>query len=399
MTPLGLSWEQIASNLRAGKGGVGQIAAFDPRGLPVEVAAEIQDWRDDGSAPTRVGQFLIRSAFAALRQSGVKTETHAVGLIVGIGRTPLSLEDAASEPDVERERAREFEEPVNSVAARLGVIGPAIACNTACASGSDAIGLGMAMLRRGEVDAVLCGAADAQIAPISILEFHLLNALARPTASVQAHPRPFDRHRNGFVMGEGAAMFVLETLEHASRRSAPILAEVLGYGASSDAHSLVRSHPDAEGAVRAMTDALDDAGCSPSDIDYINAHGTGTPLNDRQETAAIKRVFGEYARRIPISSTKSMTGHLLAAAGAAEFAFSIMAIEGQFAPPTINYAEPDPFCDLDYVPNVSRDGRIRTVLSNSFGFGGQNSVLILGRFPYSSAAVTRGDAAPPGARP
>jgi 3-oxoacyl-[acyl-carrier-protein] synthase II len=266
------------------------------------------------------------------------------------------------------------------LAIRFGVRGPNMALATACASGNNAIGEALEMIRRGAADAMFAGASEAAIIPVAMAGMNVMTALSTRNDDPQTASRPFDKDRDGFLMGEGAGMVVLEELEHARSRGATILAEVTGYGTTDDAHHISAPAENGAGAAMSMKLALEDAGLSVAEIGYINAHGTSTPLNDKSETAAIKTVFGEQAYAIPVSSTKSMTGHLLGASGAVEAAICVMTIREEILPPTINYHTPDPVCDLDYVPNEPRKASPRHVMSNSFGFGGHNATLVFSRF-------------------
>jgi 3-oxoacyl-[acyl-carrier-protein] synthase II len=279
-----------------------------------------------------------------------------------------------------KEGEQEMYTPVGHVAAAFALDGPNQACQTACAASSQAIGEAAEIVRWGEADVMVAGGSHSMIHPLGITGFNRLTALSHRNDSPRTASRPFDATRDGFVIGEGAGLVVLEELEHAKKRGATIYAELTGYGTTADAYRMTDPHPEGRGAIRAMADAVVDAGLKPTDIGYINAHGTSTQANDSTETAAIKGVFGDYAYKVPISSSKSMLGHLIAAAGVVELVISVTALRKGVIPPTINYQHPDPVCDLDYVPNSAREVRFRHVLSNSFGFGGQNIALIASRF-------------------
>jgi 3-oxoacyl-[acyl-carrier-protein] synthase II len=268
--------------------------------------------------------------------------------------------------------------PAAHIAAQFGAEGPNANCLTACAASSQAVGEAVEMVRRGDVDAMICGGTHSMIHPFGVTGFNLLTALSTSNAEPTKASRPFDMHRDGFVLGEGGAMLIVEELEHAKARGARIYGEIVGYGSTADAFRVTDSHPEGRGAATCMQMALNDAGIRPEQVDYINAHGTSTAVNDKVETMAIKKVFGEHAYKVPISSTKSMMGHLIAAAGATELIITLLAMRDDVLPPTINYETPDPECDLDYIPNKAREAKCRYGLTNSFGFGGQNIALIVG---------------------
>ena len=399
ITPVGLDAPSYWSGIKSGQSGVAPITRFDPSSLPVRFAAEVKGWdptaymsAKDAKRNARFVQFAVgagRQAFDHAKLASGAMDMARIGVIVGSGMGALDvLEEEITTLNAKGpSRVSPFLIPMTIVnmaagalAIQVGAKGPNYCPVSACASGSHAIGEAFRTLQRGDADAVLAGGAEAVITRLGISGFASAKALSRRNDDPVHASRPFDAARDGFVMGEGAGVMVLETLEHATRRGAEILAEVLGYGLSGDAYHMTLPAPEAEGAQRAIKMALADAGISAPQIDYINAHGTSTEANDRLETAAIKAVFGEHAARIPMSSTKSMTGHLLGAAGAIEAIATIMAIRDGVIPPTINLVEPDPECDLDYVPGVARPHEVRIAMSNNMGFGGQNGSLVFGRF-------------------
>jgi 3-oxoacyl-[acyl-carrier-protein] synthase II len=293
---------------------------------------------------------------------------------------PRWAQTAAALMDAGREHEQEPNMALCHVARLMGARGPAFSCLTACAASCQAIGEATEILRRGDADVMVAGGAHSMIHPLGVTGFNRLTALSEMNDDPPSACRPFDATRKGFVLGEGAGMVVLETLESAQARQAHVFAEVIGYGSTADAFRITDQHPKGEGAALAMQLALEDAGVAPGEVDYINAHGTGTGENDSTETMAIKQVFGEAARRIPVSSIKSMMGHLIAAAGAVELISCVLAIRDQILPPTMNLHHPDPECDLDYVPNKSRRAKVDVAVSNNFGFGGQNDTIIIRRF-------------------
>lgn len=399
VTPLGVgtgpTWEAVL----AGRSGVGPITKFDASQFSTKIAAEVKGFAPedfvDRKEIKRMDPFIhlaMAAAHLAMTDAclsiGGELAPRA-GVFMGSGLGGLTTLERYHQAYLEEgvRKISPFFIPMlisnlapGHIAIRYGAKGPNITTTTACAASSHALGEGMLAIRRGVCDVVIGGGSEATITPMGLGGFCAMKALSSRNGDPAAASRPFDKDRDGFVMGEGAAILILEELEHARRRGAKIYAELCGYGASGDAHHVTAPAPGGEGAVRCMQAALLDARVNPEEVDYINAHGTSTPYNDMFETMAIKTAFGEHARRLMVSSTKSMTGHLLGAAGAIEGAFSVLALRDGAIPPTINYTTPDPDCDLDYVPNVARRKEIRYALTNSFGFGGTNSCLLFGRF-------------------
>lgn len=399
ISPVGNNVEDTWASLLAGKSGAGMITHFDASRHKTRFAAEVKGFdgaalfgQRDARKMDRFTQFAIAATQEALNQSRLKIEEanrDRVGVVIGtgIGGIGTLLEQAEVMRERGPDRVSPFLVPMmisdsapGMLAIRCGARGPNMALATACASGNNAIGEALEMIRRGAADVMIAGASEAALVPVAMAGMNVMTALSTRNDDPQAASRPFDKDRDGFLMGEGAGILILESLEYAQGRGASILAEVKGYGTTDDAHHISAPAENGAGAAISMKLALEDAGLTIHDIHYINAHGTSTPLNDKSETAAIKTVFGEQAYQIPVSSTKSMTGHLLGASGAVEAAFCIKAIRDEIVPPTINYHTPDPECDLDYVPNQARKASLKNVMSNSFGFGGHNATLVIGRF-------------------
>jgi len=392
VSPIGITRDVFWKNLTGGENGVAPITLFDTAGYPVKLAAEVKNFNPSEFMPLkradragRCTQFGIAAMQEAIEQAHLdmtRERPERVGVIIG---TSGMVGDLYYHSEVLRQRGPMRIDPLLAfkiganmvpvqMAMVLGAKGPNSSINSACATGSDAIGIALSHLRLGHAEVIVTGGADSNVTPIAIASTGVVGALSRQTDPTKAS-RPFDLERDGFVHGEGAGILVLETYEHAVERGAPLLAEVAGAGWSYDATN--ETAPDAEGESMAMKAAMRDAGISPEEIDYINAHGTSTRLNDKTETDAIKMAVGRHAYDIPVSSNKSMIGHLACAAGAIEAVASVLSLCHGIVPPTINYRTPDPECDLDYVPNTARKVRVETVLSNSFGMGGQNCCLIL----------------------
>ena len=399
MTPLGESVDEYWENLVQGNSGIGPMTLADPTDFPCKIAGEVRGFDPhnyvDGKEARRMARFTQLGVAAALRAaesagldaSSIVFEESGVVLGNGNGGMPTTEEQAR----VLFERGGMKESPFfipmvlpNMAAAQISRIlslkGYTNTVITACAAGTQAIGEGAEVIRRGTSKVVFAGGTEAGICQLSLGGFSVIKALSTNNDDPQKASRPFEASRDGFVPGEGAALLVLEEMEHAISRGAPILAEIVGYGVSSDAFHPVHPDENGDGAARAMSWAINDAGLTPGDIDYINAHGTSTPVNDAIETMAIKRVFGDSAYQVPISSTKSMIGHAMGGSGAVEAIAVVKTIQTGIIHPTINYQVPDPACDLDYVPNKARKSNVRMVLSNSFGFGGQNACLVIGKF-------------------
>ncbi len=399
VSPLGIGTQPTWEGLLAGRSGVCPITRFDTTDYPARIAGEVKGFDPALYSPAKEVKkcdLFIHYALAAtqfaMQDSGLTidpAQAERVGVYIGSGIGGL--------PSIERQHVEVLEKgprrispffivgliinmASGQVSIRYGAKGPNLANSTACSTGTHAIGDSFRLVARGDADVMICGGAEGVITPLAVGGFSAMRALSTRNDDPKTASRPFDKDRDGFVIGEGAGIVILEELEHARRRGAPILAEVAGYGVSADAFHMSAPSEDADGPSRVMRNALRDAGIRPEDVDYINAHGTSTPLGDRIETLAIHKVFGAHAKRVAVSSTKSMTGHLLGAAGGLETVISVLVVRHGIIPPTINYTTPDPDCDLDYVPNEARRHEVRYALNNSFGFGGTNASILLKRF-------------------
>ncbi len=399
ISPLGNNTDMLWDGLLKGKSGIGPTKTFDVSAFTSRIAGEIKDFDSakyfSSKELRRIDKF-VRYAVAASVEAASdaaldakKMDPTRMGVVIGSGIGGLHAIEEQYRIYLEKGPSRLspflipmliVNEAAGYVSIVIGLKGPNSCVATACASGSHAIGDAFKIIQRGDADVMLAGGAEGAITPLGVGGFCALKALSRRNDDPQAASRPFERDRDGFVMAEGAGVLVLESLEHALKRGIKIYAEVAGYGMSGDAHHITAPDPTADGAARAMAAALNDAGIKPKNVSYINAHGTSTLLNDRIETLAIKKLFGESAKKIAVSSTKSMTGHLLGAAGGIEFIASTLAVKNDIVPPTTNYKHPDPECDLDYVPNEARSLKVEVAISNSLGFGGHNATLVVKKF-------------------
>lgn len=414
INPLGTEVESVWRALKNSQSGVGYISVFDASNYPTRIAAEVRNWDvgqcgesvEEWARRGRHARFAAGAAKQAITDSGILdsiVDPTRIGVYFGAGEgnqdfynftqmvaiatqqpdhfdLPAFMQKGMAILDPEFEIEQEPSMPSAHVANMFNLQGPNLNCLTACAASSQAVGEATELIRRGDADAMLAGGAHSMIHPFGLTGFSLLTALSTNNDNPQGASRPFDRLRDGFVLGEGSSVVIIEELEHARRRGAKIYGEVIGYGCSADAYRITDIHPEGRGAISCMSAALRDAKVNPDQVGYVNAHGTSTTVNDKIETLACKAVFGENAGKVPISSTKSMMGHLIAAAGVTEMIVCLLAIRDGVLPPTINLENPDPLCDLDYVPNHAREADIAIALNNSFGFGGQNVTLALGRF-------------------
>jgi 3-oxoacyl-[acyl-carrier-protein] synthase II len=394
VSPLGLDVPMLWEALKTGKSGAGRITLFDAEPFETKIAAEVKGFdptkyfeHREARRMDRYTQFATVAAMQAVKQANLDCEKEGpdVGVLIGSGIGGITTLSAQMATLAEKGPRRISpllvpmmiaDAAAGHVSITLGAKGLNFCATSACSSGADAVGEACEIIKRGDVQVMIAGGAEAPITPIAIAGFNAAGALSVRNDAPQKASRPFDAQRDGFVMGEGAAVLVLESLDHALKRNAHILAELAAYGATSDAFHITQPAQDGEGAAKAMQTALRKAGMTTKDIDYINAHGTSTAMNDKCETMAIKAVFGADAHRVPISSTKSMMGHLIGAAGAIEAIVCVLAIQDGVIPPTINLEHADPDCDLDYVPNTARQQKVKAAMSNSFGFGGHNSVLL-----------------------
>jgi 3-oxoacyl-[acyl-carrier-protein] synthase II len=398
VTSLGQDVETFWKNITEGKSGVGYIENFDVTEYPTRIAAEIKDFdldkyvdKKEARRMDRFVQFAVAASLDALKDANLNvkedTDPERVGISVGSGIGGLGTWEEQHKILLEKgpKRVSPFFIPMmianmgsGQISMITGAKGPNSTTVTACASGTHSIGDSFNIIKRGDADVMICGGAEATISPTGVAGFCALRAMSTRNDEPEKASRPFDVDRDGFVMGEGAGVLILESLEHAQKRGAQIYAEVIGFGMTGDAHHM--TEPDPDGAARCMIKAYKNAGIAPEEIQYVNAHGTSTPVGDKSETIALKKAFGEHAYKLAVSSTKSMTGHLLGAAGGVEAVICGLAIKHGLIPPTINLENQDPECDLDYVPNVARPSEVNIAMSNSFGFGGHNATIILKKF-------------------
>lgn len=399
VTPLGIGVEKTWSALCEGRSGIGEITRFDTTEFTTKIAAEVKDFHAEDFLPKKDAKrtekfiaYAVAGARMAVEDAGLtidETNGPRVGVITGCGLGGLEMLETTARTVQEKgpKRCSPFFIPrlignmaPGMISIHLGAKGPNISVATACAAGAHAVGDACNTILRGQADAMITGGVESVITPTCIAGFNAMKALSTRNDDPEKASRPFDRDRDGFIVGEGAGILVLEDLDHALKRGATILAEMAGYGQSGDGYHMTSPSPDGDGMIRCMQAAIDSAGIPCDAIDYINAHGTSTPLNDLYETRAIKKVFGDGAKKVPISSTKSMTGHLLGGAGGIESAFTVLALKNGIIPPTINLENPCEECDLDYVPDVARKADLTYAMSNSFGFGGTNASLVLKRY-------------------
>ncbi|MDI6703193.1 MAG: beta-ketoacyl-ACP synthase II [bacterium] len=399
ITPIGIGKDAFWEAVKEGRSGIRRIESFDTSDLKVKIGGEIRNtefdplnWIDKKKIrhSGRETQFAIAAAQMALKDANLedirKLDPHRIGVIIGAGGGGLGFGEDQYKTYLEKgpERVSPYLSVVifagaisSEVSINLGVKGPSFTISTGCTAGADAIGYSFNKIRNGEVDLMVTGGTEAPMRPLVIISFQAIRALSTRNDEPEKASRPFDRERDGFVLSEGAGILILEELEHALKRGAPIYAEVVGYGVSGDAYHMTSPSPDGTQAARAIKLALQDANLNIEDVDYISAHGSSTPLGDKIETKVLKQVFGDYAYKLPINSIKSMIGHSIGATGAIELIASVLEMQNNFIHPTINLENPDPECDLDYVPNVGRESNIKVAVSNSFGFGGKNTVLII----------------------
>jgi len=399
VTPVGLDTETSWEGLIAGKSGIGPITHFDDKEIPTQIAGEVKGFDAAKYIEPKEIKKMDRFIHLAIAASQMAMDdakllispenADRIGVIAGAGIGGLPAIERAHSAYLEKgyRRITPFFIPMSiinelagHISMRFGAKGPNISVVTACATGTHSIGDAFKWIQRGDADAMFAGGAESCICPLGVGGFNAMKALSTRNNEPERASRPFDAQRDGFIMGEGSGIVILEDMEFARKRGARILAEVVGYGASGDAYHITSPAPNGEGAARCMHMAIKDAGISPAEVGYINAHGTSTKYGDELETMAIKSVFGDHARAVPVSSTKSMTGHLLGAAGGVEAVISVLALERGILPPTINLENPDPECDLDYIPNTARKKQVDIVMSNSFGFGGTNATLVFRKF-------------------